>query len=134
MNPRRRNTNSMRYREERWQREDQAGKLVAAIPALSALRMDVEERTGEEVGPPIHHTKHFLLEHASAHVELPCTERKCEGGGYDITHDVLKALHAGETRFEGEAVCNGLIGDRSCERSLHWSATAAYDKDQADAA
>jgi hypothetical protein len=134
MNSRRRNTNATRFREERWQREDDAGKLVAAVPTLTALRMSVVEKTGEDVGPPINHTKHFLLQHASAHVELPCTDRKCEGGGYDITHDVLRALRAGETKFEGDAACNGMIGERNCERTIRWTATAGFDKNQADAA
>jgi len=133
MTTKQRRNASARYREERWRREDEAGKLLDAVPVLSELCIEIEERTSEDAGPPITHIKRFVLEHSSAHFEIPCSERKCEGGGYDITRDVMHALRRGMTHFEGETFCIGTVNGEPCQRTMHWNATAAYH-DQAEVA
>jgi hypothetical protein len=67
-----------------------------------------------------------VVENAPALFILPCGDTSCKDGGHDVTSMVLRSLRAGETRFEGEDVCNGMVGSAPCSRVLRYVATATY--------
>jgi len=57
---------------------------------------------------------------------MGCTDSSCKDGGYDLTPEVLRALQAHQTNFEGEQACNGRVGNGECHRILHYTAIATY--------
>jgi hypothetical protein len=71
--------------------------------------------------------RHFVLANASARFEIPCGEEKCEGGGHDVSHEVLSRLRAREPAFSGRNNCGGMVKDRGCDRTLRYAALAEYE-------
>jgi hypothetical protein len=122
---RRQSEASLRY-AERKRREDDAPRLAAEVPAVKELRLEIEERSGGSlVAEPVH-VRRIVVEHAPALFILPCGDSRCKDGGHDITHAVLRALRAKETRFEGQDLCSGSQGSGQCTRVLHYVALATY--------
>jgi hypothetical protein len=111
---------------ERRRREDESPRLIAEVPRLQSLTLAIEERSqGGPVGESTH-VRRVVVQHAPALFFLPCGEGRCKDGGHDVTHDVMRALKAGETRFEGQDACAGSVGTAPCSRILHFVATATY--------
>jgi hypothetical protein len=124
-NHRRQTEGAQRFAERR-KREDDSPRLTAEIPRLKTLRLEIEERTDSRpVAEPMH-VRRVVVEHAPALFVLPCGDARCKDGGHDITHGVMRALRAGETRFEGEDACSGSLGTGQCSRVLHFIAIATY--------
>lgn len=123
---RQRQSEAARLAAERRRREDEAPRLVATIPALESLSLEVEEKRAGAVGSESKYVRHFQLPQASARVELPCLDSECEDGGHDITDSVLRALRSGSTTFEGEDPCHGRLKTTNCTRVVHWVGTATY--------
>jgi hypothetical protein len=122
---RRQSEASLRY-AERKRREDEAPRLATEVPALRELRLEIEERSGGSlVAEPVH-VRRIVVEHAPALFILPCGDSRCKDGGHDITHAVLRSLHAKEERFEGQDLCSGSQGSGQCSRALHYVAIATY--------
>ncbi len=134
MRTKQRRTESLRRREERWQREDEANRLTEEVPNLSSLSIEILEQSTESGQPPTRYVRRVPVESAPALFEIPCSEQKCEDGGYDITRAVMNGLRAGESQFEGTINCSGSLPEQLCSRSLRWVVKAAYVAQRADAA
>jgi hypothetical protein len=112
---------------ERRKREDEAPRLSAEVPRLRTLALEIEERgEGGPVAEPTH-VRRVVVQHAPALFVLPCGDARCKDGGHDVTYAVMKALRAGETRFEGEDVCVGSVGTGQCSRVLRFVGIATYE-------
>jgi len=124
--------NNRRYSEgaqrfaERRRREDEAPRLSAELPRLQNLSLEIEERSeGGPVAEPTY-VRRIVVQHAPALFVLLCGDARCKDGGHDITAAVMRALRAGETRFEGQDVCTGSVGTGRCPRLLHFVGIATY--------
>jgi len=111
---------------ERRSREDAAPRLKDRAPDLVSLKLEVEESHDTVGAGEPKHVRHIVVERAPALFILPCGDRSCEGGGYDITSPVLRALEAHQERFTAEDRCHGTVGNASCGRSLRVIGTATY--------
>lgn len=111
---------------ERRRREDDAQRLRDVVRSLDTLRLDVEERRSSAQTADVKYTRHIVVDRAPALFVLPCTDRSCEDGDYDITHEILYGLAHGETRIEGEERCHGRSGSGECGRVIHYLAVATY--------
>jgi hypothetical protein len=116
---------ALRFAERR-RREDEAPRLIAEVPRLKTLKLEIEERSGGSSVAEPKHMRKVVVEHAPALFLIPCGDSRCKEGGHDITHLVLRSLRAGETTFEGQDVCAGLQGSTQCSRVMHYVATATY--------
>lgn len=124
---RRFNEAAQRYAERR-QREDEAARLHDEVPRLESLKLEISEhRAGSRVAEPSH-TRRIVVPRAPALFVIPCGDSACTDGGHDITYPVMRALRAGETRFEGEDACRGQIRSSDCDRVLRFVATATYSE------
>jgi hypothetical protein len=111
---------------ERRRREDDAARLGAEVPALSALKVELEELRG---GQPIvgsAHVRHILVESAPALFLFPCGDRACRDGGHDVTAALLRALVRGSTQIEGEDACGGAVHGSPCARVLRYVARPTF--------
>jgi hypothetical protein len=112
---------------ERRRREDEAPRLIAEIPNLRSLRLDVDEHNRDGiVSTEPAHIRRIVVDSAPALFFLPCGDARCKDGGHDITRSVMQALRAGETRFEGEDECGGSQGSGQCGRILRYVGSATF--------
>ena len=124
-NNRRQSEGAQRFAERR-KREDESPRLIAEVPRLQSLALEVEEKSeGGPVAEPTH-VRRVVVRHAPALFVLPCGDARCRDGGHDVTHAIMRALRAGETRFEGQDVCAGSVGTGQCSRVLHFVGIATY--------
>jgi hypothetical protein len=112
--------------QERRQREDQAPRLRQKVRQLAALDIEIDESSAAGTVLAARYTRRIVVEHAPAHFEIPCAEEGCSGGGFELTHEVMRALKARRTLFEGEAACSGSVGSAGCGRVLRYVARASY--------
>jgi hypothetical protein len=112
--------------QERRERENQAPRLSSEVPRLVSLRMEIEETASGAPVPEPKHVKRVVVEHAPALFLLPCGDSRCDNGGHDVTHSIMRSLRAGETAFDGEDNCHGSTGGAPCGRTLHYHAQAEY--------
>jgi hypothetical protein len=111
---------------ERRKREDEAPRLTAEVPRLQSLNLEIDETSaGGPVAEPTH-VRRVVVQHAPALFLLPCGDALCRDGGHDVTHAIMRALRAGETRFEGRDACAGSIGTAQCSRVVHFVGIATY--------
>lgn len=121
-----RSTEAQQAAAERRQREDRAPRLLAEVPNLDTLKLELEElRQGASV-PETVHVKHVAVAHAPALFDLPCLDNTCSGGGHDVTSQVLAALRSRSASFEGEHACNGTTRTAPCTRVLRYVGHATY--------
>jgi len=114
---------------ERRRREDEAPRLLALVPNLKELKLELLERRALGEVTETLHTRRIVVERAPATFVLPCLDSSCRDGGHDVTHAILRGLRNGETRFEGEDVCHGTLGTlgtAECGRVLSYVAEATY--------
>jgi hypothetical protein len=111
---------------ERRKREDDAPRLLASVPTLTSLRLEIEERRPGISNGEASHIRRVVVEHAPALFVVPCHDKQCNDGGHDMTPFVMKALQAREERFEGEDVCYGTVGSSACRRVLRIVGIAEY--------
>jgi hypothetical protein len=123
MMPHRRNGPAAQRYAERRQREDEAPKLNAQVPALARLRLEIEECVGQGSTKYI---RTFVVDHAPALFLVPCGDPRCLDGGHDLTREVMRALRAHEVSFRGSDNCEGAVGTSSCQRVVHFQGTAEY--------
>ena len=122
-----RNRDPMERFSQRRVVEDEAPRLSQQVPALLSLRLEIAERIRDSVvgiEPP--HIRRIVVENAGAMFVLACGERRCREGGHDITYEVMSALRAGRTRFEGDDDCFGAQGSAQCERVMHYVGIATF--------
>ena len=121
-----RSTEASQAAAERRQREDRAPRLLAEVPHLATLKLEIEEnRQGASV-PETVHVKHVAVAHAPALFDLPCLDTTCAGGGHDVTNQVLAALRSRAATFRGEHSCNGTTRTAPCTRVLRYVGFATY--------
>jgi hypothetical protein len=123
---RRRISEAAERARERREREDACARLLKLCPDLTSLQLEVTEYFGERKVVAARHVRHIVVAHAPAMFLMGCTDSSCKDGGYDLTHEVLRALQARQTTFEGEQSCNGRVGNGECRRILHYMAQATY--------
>jgi hypothetical protein len=116
---------ALRFAERR-QREDEAPRLCNSIPRLTKLCFAIEERSDASRASGPKHVRHIVVANAPALFFVPCGDPRCVDGGHDVTGPIMQALLAGQTTFQGQDTCFGLLGPSQCARVLHYDATAEY--------
>jgi hypothetical protein len=111
---------------ERRQREADAPRLSALVPALEKLRIEVLERSSSISRPEHTHVRHIVVASAPALFVMPCHDTQCKDGGHDLTTEILSALRGQKVNFQGEDVCSGVVGSAGCSRVLGYVAVATY--------
>jgi hypothetical protein len=122
MNHRRGGEAAERFAARR-KREDDAPRLLARVPLLESLRIDVSD--GGPVADSVY-IRRIVVASAPALFAFPCGDHACKDGGHDVTNEVMGALLRHETQFAGEDACGGTLGTARCARVLRWAATATY--------
>jgi hypothetical protein len=108
---------------ERRKRENDAPRLIATVPSLESLKLEIHERRGAET---VTHVRRVVVATAPALFAMNCVQKGCEGGGHDLTSSVMSALRRGETSFEGHSACHGQLGPTPCDSALEFVATASF--------
>jgi hypothetical protein len=85
--------------------------LLDLVPTLSGLRISVEEGTALAQK---RHVRHVVLNRAAARFFVACGDEACEGGGYDLSAEILAFLKVGTQVFGGTLSCPGVVGKASC--------------------
>lgn len=93
---------------------------------MKALHLELQEKRAEVPVAEATYVRRVVVEHAPALFELPCHDSFCKNGGHDLTHEILRALRAGMTRFEGQDECRGNTGTAQCQRVLHYVLVAEF--------
>jgi hypothetical protein len=117
------NSEAAQQSAERRRREDDAPRLAAIVPELGELKLEIGER---RLGTTVSHVRRIVVANAPALFVLTCVHKGCEGGGHDITRELVAALKRHEKRFVGSSACQGTIGPDSCGSALEYVATATY--------
>jgi hypothetical protein len=107
-------------------REASAGKLLERAPELTSLSLAFHLKCLDDPVEDTRWVRRVVPVQASASFDVPCPDRSCSEGGYDLTEEVLAALAAGAARFEGERACRGTRASEPCRRRLRYVATATY--------
>ena len=129
MSFRKRRTEASERFAERRRREDEAPRLKERVPRLVSLKLEVEETHDTSDTGRAKHVRHVVVANAPALFLFPCGDTSCEGGGYDVTETVMRALESRSEHFTADDRCYGTINNVPCERTLHVSATATYEPD-----
>ena len=111
--------------EERRVRENEAPRLLVAVPRLLSLSLFIEDRADGSMARP-KHVRRVVVQNAPALFLIGCSDSNCKDGGHDVTDLVMRALLRGETSFHGEDRCYGALGPSACTRVMHFDATAEY--------
>ena len=127
LNHRRNNEAALKAKERR-DREDAAPRLLVRVPRLTSLALEIKESKGEQDIFEATHTRRIVVERAPALFELACAERGCEGGGHNLTLEIMRALSTSQPRFEGQDTCGGQIGNAHCGRLLKYHGIATYSE------
>lgn len=121
-----RNAEAANRSAERRKREDEAPRLIAKVPGLETLRLEVFERSSSIVRPEHTHVRHVVVPTAPALFYMPCHDTQCRDGGHDLTHEIMAALQRRAERFDGEHACPGSAGSANCSRVLGYVGIATY--------
>lgn len=113
-------------RAERWRREDAAPRLLERVPSLQTLILSLNDLRGENRVNGTKRMQHVIVARAAALFEIPCSDPKCQNGGYDVTSEVLSFLRLRRESFAGVAECGGMVGHNACRCSLSFAARASY--------
>jgi len=122
----RRNNEASERHAQRRRREDEAPRLIATVPNLVSLKLQLQESKADVTVAETGHIRHVVVAHAPLLFDMPCRDPACKDGGHDLTNAIVRELKAGKTQFEGEDACRGYVNDGPCERVLRYSATATY--------
>jgi hypothetical protein len=114
-----------RYAERR-RREEEAPRLLTAVPNLESLKLEIEERRAGGSLSEAAHVRRIVVERAPALFVLPCHDAACKGGGHDVTHEIMRSLREKQERFTGEHACGGSVGSAECHRVLIYVGIATY--------
>ena len=122
----RRNSDALKRAQERRKQQDEAPRLLDIVPNLISLVLRVEEARPDQPASGISHKRHIVVQRAPALFQIPCSDRRCNNGGHDVTKQVLSQLSRGENSFAGDHVCCGERRDGACDYQLHFIAEAAF--------
>jgi hypothetical protein len=123
-----RNSDTANRTAERRRRENEAPRLIAKVPLLETLRLELSERSSSIARPEHTHVRHVVVPTAPALFFIPCHDTQCRDGGHELTSEVMAALQSGKERFEGEDGCHGVVGSAACSRVLSYVGLAVYRK------
>jgi hypothetical protein len=123
MMPHRKDSRAAQRFAVRRRREDDAPKLREQVPALTSLRLELEERFGPG---GTKHIRRFVIDNARALFLVPCGDPRCVDGEHDLTSHVMRALRARETSFRGSDDCAGNVDSSVCPGVLRFDGTAEY--------
>ncbi|MBI5531329.1 MAG: hypothetical protein HY898_01340 [Deltaproteobacteria bacterium] len=112
---------------DRRQREAEAPRLLQETPGLQSLCIELTESGEGRFGPATSHIRRFEISTAPALFLVLCGDPHCDGGGHDITCEVMAGLRNHEARIEGQDSCGGGAGGVSCTRSIHYAAIATFE-------
>lgn len=121
----RRDPEAQQRSQDRRRREDEAPRLSVEVPTLETLALEIAEAEEGAVGGTTH-VRRVQVASAPALFDLTCGTRDCKDGGHDVTSEIMRALRAGKTRFEGAHECRGARGSSECTCVLKYVATATY--------
>ncbi len=110
----------------RRQREDEAPRLAEEVPALTSLRLVIEERSSLGAVSAPKHMRHIVVESAPALFFITCGDPRCTEGGHDLTYEIMSALRRQVPAFEGTHECGGMTGTSACTRVLKFEGMAEY--------
>jgi hypothetical protein len=125
----RRNSEAAERAKERRQKEDSAPRLSAEVPKLRSMRLTVSFRRGETIVSDATYVRVVVVPTAASLFEIPCSDTYCQGGGHQATQEILTALRARKTNFQGEIPCHGSIGSSAsrCTSVLVYQVEATYE-------
>jgi hypothetical protein len=108
---------------DRLRTEQEAVRLAALFPDLSSLHLDLIEHAGAS---STKYRKHVVVASAPALFKVTCSDERCEGGGFELTQDVLRALRMRGADLEGEQTCEGTSGTAPCTHRLNYLVHAVF--------
>ena len=111
---------------ERREREDAAPRLRSQVDTLTSLSIEIDDHLGTTGLAATRYVRHIVVQRAPALFEIPCSETSCEGGGHDLTREIMHALRAGDLEFSGKDTCFGWRDGENCARVLHFVGHATY--------
>ncbi len=111
---------------ERREREDSAPRLKNRVAGLVSLSIEIDDHFSSQTVGSTRYIRHVVVERSPALFQIPCSDTACEGGGHDLTAEIMRALLAGAKEFSGEDVCSGWRGGDRCVRVLHYVGHATY--------
>jgi hypothetical protein len=103
--------------------EQAATRLSTLFPDLATLSFDVVDIAGAS---STRYKKHIVVASAPALFVLTCTDERCEGGGHDLTNEVLHVLRQRRTALTGEHTCEGTAGTALCAHRLTYDLHASF--------
>lgn len=113
---------------ERWRKQDESKRLRDCVPDVRELSIAVEERAPDDVLGTVSHVRRVPVDSAPALFEIPCSNRDCLGGIFDLTAPVLAELRAGKTRFDGTCRCSGEVDGAPCPHEARYVGVARYEQ------
>jgi hypothetical protein len=111
---------------ERRRLEDEAPRLHAVVPTLTACKIEIAEGREHATTAEITYTKRVIIAVAPALFMFPCGDAACRDGGHDITNELVRGLREGKTEIRGQDTCFGHTGTADCGRVLRFAAFAEY--------
>ena len=121
-----RRVEAFRKVEDRWRLEDAAPRLRNAVPRLVSLSIVIDEIPSDAEKEPVTYIRRVSVTNAPALFLLPCCDRKCAGGGHDLTDVIIAALQSGKQRFGGRHPCEGVLAEGPCGREMRYVVVATY--------
>src|SRR2546430_15261616 len=101
-----RNTEAAERYRERQQRENEAPRLADEVPGLDTLRLSISFKNTDGSAQPSH-ARVVVVQRAPALFWVPCANKDCKHGGYEITQQGLPALRQHKTTFTGTSQYSG---------------------------
>src|SRR6476469_7730313 len=114
---------------KRDEREAAAGKLIDRCPDLVTLDIAIHESGPKTAPNELRYIRRVVVEHAPALFDLVCSSGRCEGGGYQLTAEILAALDTHAPKLAGQQACSGRTAEgEECGSLVRYEATATYRK------
>jgi len=125
MYQRRRNPEQIEQAAEQLRREQAAPRLQEELPALLSLRLTFEDLRPDDGIGGVAYAKPIVVATAPSYFDVRCADPRCDGR-HDLTSLILRALRARLASLSGTSACDGMAGDRSCDRTLTYGYAATY--------
>lgn len=125
----RRNSEAAERAKERRLKEDAAPRLAKEVPSLRTMRLSISFRRGDTIVSDASYVRVVVVANAPLLFEIPCSDSYCQGGGHQLTQQILEALKAKRTAFQGEVPCHGTVGSSAtrCTSALIYQVEATYE-------
>ncbi|HMA94145.1 MAG TPA: hypothetical protein VKP30_15750 [Polyangiaceae bacterium] len=125
----RRNSEAAERARERRQKEDAAPRLAKEVPSLRTMRLSISFRRGDTIVSDASYVRVVVVPNAPLLFEIPCSDTYCQGGGHQLTQQILDGLKAKKTCFQGEVPCHGSVGSTGtrCTSTLLFQVEATFE-------